>query len=635
MTAQSKTAKKLIIKTSIGILLTVSAAGYIFSDFQSYSIGGNDKTIRSVGDIKITQSQVIRERDAIAQRLGSIPQEPLIRQQLIDQSLENITLRTAVSTYATSMGIRASDIEIAQIIQSIPAFNGTDGQFDNRSFKRILLSQGVSVKTFKNNIADGVIRENFTTPIASEFPLSSKIAKNFNDFAFTTINFTAYHIDYNKLPDSIKKITPPSDDQLKQIYTEKKDYLIRPTLKNIAFAVFNANSLQNKITISDKQITDFYTDNKDKIYSEPEKRKLLQVVVDTEKKALDMYQKLIQGAGFQAVAQKIGYNADDINLGYVTPSDISDKTAQRKIFSGRVGDILQPIKTDFGYAIYFIESIQQSITKPFETVKADIQKTLFQKELSDYLTDIMPKIDDDLAGGADLSEITQKYGSSVTEQHNVTPSGTVYNPKEFTNGQPKTLKLNQNIPLDDVNQYSVGDDIPMIMSDDNQFTILKITALQEERPLSFEEAKEILNTQDIMTQKNTVLKTVIDDLKQKEDKKTLSSTYHIENKQYSVNRNGQIPNDIYYPEFNNIIFAKNKNEFFSHIDNNKAIVLVVDTISPPSAMTLEKSEDFTNKLQKNYDALIQDEAINMIRNQTIIETYDDAFNTFLAKEIDN
>jgi peptidyl-prolyl cis-trans isomerase D len=199
MTAQKKTTKQILVKVSLGIVLTVSTIGFIFSDFQSFSLQGDTNIVRTVNDIPIKTSDITQEREGMARLLGAIPQDAVLRQQIIDQAFENITLRTVISSYTDIQGILASENEVAKIIHSIPVFHGADGQFDGMLFKNLLQSQGVSVKQFKYNIAQNIARESFTTPIATEFPLSQKIIKSFNDFLFTTIDFTAYHIDYNKL----------------------------------------------------------------------------------------------------------------------------------------------------------------------------------------------------------------------------------------------------------------------------------------------------------------------------------------------------------------------------------------------------------------------------------------------------
>ncbi len=634
MTTQSKNKKKILIKTTVGILLTVSAVGYVFSDFSQYITHNADAVIRTINHQDITQSRITQERDALAQRLGSIPQDPMIRQKIITQALEDVTLQTAISLYAQSLGVRASDSDVAKILQSIKPFTDADGNFDKMAFKRILQSQGISVKAFKNNIADGLVRENYTAPIVTEFPLSQKVTSVFNDFAFTKIAFTAYNLDFKKLPTDAQKIVPPTEEQLKHIYTEKKETLKRPALKDIDFAVFDSETLKDKISIDPKDITDFYTKNKDALYVTAEKRKILQIVFDDEKQARRGYDKLTaekkaeekNSVNFQSVAKKLGHKMADIDLGLITANELSDdKTTQQKVFSSDVGKTLKPIKTDFGYAIYCVESIQPETVKTFESVKSEIQETIFQKKLSDYLIKITPKIDDDLAGGASLSEITAHYGSRVVSEKNIASDGTIYDTKDLK-------KLNPLIPLNDVNDYNVGDDIPMIALDNNQFALLKITNSQAERPLTFDEAKESLLTAEINSQKKVILTEAANALNQPDTRQSIVKKYNITPKEYAFNRSDTIPQVLYRPDFEKIIFATKPDQSFSYVDNDTAMVLIVKAVTTPKEIDDTKADDFAATLQKNYTSVVQDTALQMIRHAVTIETNQEALNSLLARE---
>ena len=626
MSGNSKSKKHFLIKTMIGTFLAVSAASYIFSNFQQYMTYDYDTVIRLVEDQKITASRITKERDILAQKLGSIPQNSIIRTQLIQQALDNATMQAVITSYAKSQGVRASETEIANALQSIQAFAGADGKFDALTFKRVLQYQRVSIKDFKNNIGNGIIQANYTTPVLAEFPLSDKTTKIFNDFAFTKINFTAYQIDYKTLPQSIKAITPPTQDQLQQIYTEKKSSLKRPALKDIEYVLFDSDNLSDKIKITDTEISDFYTKNQKELYHVPEKRNILQILIDDEKKANTVYATLSKANNFQSEAKKLGYALTDIDLGTITADEINDVSSRDIVFSNKQGDITKPIKTDFGYAIYFTKAIQPATTQAFDTVKSDIKTILFKKKLTSYLSDISPKIDDDLAGGADFSEIVQQYGSQVVTEKNIMPNGILY---DTADGR----RVNPLIPINDIRDYDVGDDIPMITLSDGQFAILKVTNAQPERTLTFDEAKQVLYEQDINTQKNTILTKIIKSLKEENNKQELVKRYHITTKEYEIDRNGQVPQSIYHDDFSDIVFATKPDQNFSVIEADKAIMLSVNSVTPPTKIDITESSDLAMALQKNYDSIIQDEALNMIKNKVVIKDNPEELSDFLNREI--
>jgi peptidyl-prolyl cis-trans isomerase D len=481
MTSENKDKKKTITKIIVGIFLTFATAGFIFSDMQFGFNQSNNPVILTINEHDIRQSDILQERDGLIQHLGSIPQNNQMQQKLISRALDNVTLRTSIIVYAELLGIEASDIEIADTITSIDAFKGVNGEFDKMAFKNILQNQKVSIGRFKKNIAKNIIQAKFTEPLEIEFPIASKIAQTFNQFADTKINISVYNFSFDDLPKDIKEIKILNDEQLNKVYNEKLASLKKPALKNIDYILFNDEYLADKIKITDEMIEKFYNENQKTLYTKEEERKVLQIVIDDEKRAKKIFKTLDNSVSVGEVAKSLGYDYSDIDLGYIKLEDL-DTQISKQLFQANLGQILNPIKTDFGYAIYYIEAIKPQKIQTLENVKQDIEKKLFDKKLSAYLLNIRIKIEDDIAGGASFSEITQKYGSKVQSQENITNKGEIY--LDSINDKDGTYKsvLNPLIPIEYVNDYFIDDEVPIIELKNNQFGLLKITQFVKERP---------------------------------------------------------------------------------------------------------------------------------------------------------
>lgn len=628
MSEKNKSRKQLITKVVVGSFLSIAVFGFVFADIQNYLPTGKNPTIRTVDGYDISQAELIQERDGLRQQMRMGYQDPLIQQQIIYRALDNLTIRSAILSYAESLGIEASNQDIADILKSIEAFQGIDGQFDKLKFKRLLQNQGISVDTFTDNLSKGIIQEKLTTPITTEFPLTDNITDLINQLAFTEITLDAFSFSFQDLPKKYQETIKPTDEQIKQLYEEKKENLVRPLLKNIDYVIYDAESLKDKITVSDEKIQKYYDENQKTLYYTPKKWKLLQIIFDDEEQANKGYETLMAGSSFKNAAKEMGYELDDIDLGYISPKELTVIDDADVIFSHDIGETTKPIETDFGYAVYFIEGIQPETITPLETVKKEIHDKLWNRELSDYLNNISLRIEDDLAGGAGFSEITEKYGSKIISLTNITPLGTQYGTDDATAAVPDI------IPMEYIAEYTVNDEIPIIPLDNDQFALLKITSSEPSRGLTFEEAKQDLVNQDIKAQQNAILTQIAKELKKNDSPDDVIKKYKLDAKEYTIKRNEYIPREIYRDGFEGIIYANKVGQTFKDITDQDALVVKVKAITQPSELPATEAEDFASRLQKNFSRYIQDKALDMLTEKAKIETNDKALAEFMLKEVE-
>jgi parvulin-like peptidyl-prolyl isomerase len=152
-----------------------------------------------------------------------------------------------------------------------------------------------------------------------------------------------------------------------------------------------ASVIQNKIyakvtsgvTVSDKEIADYYSKNKSQ-YVQPESRDVRHILVKKKALADQIYQQLIHGANFAALAKK--YSTDTSSKSSGGKMTISkgrqvpefDKVA----FKLKTHEIGKPVKTTYGWhVIQALTPIKpKSVTKLSEVKTAIRQQLLGQKK---------------------------------------------------------------------------------------------------------------------------------------------------------------------------------------------------------------------------------------------------------------
>ena len=128
-----------------------------------------------------------------------------------------------------------------------------------------------------------------------------------------------------------------------------------------------------------------------------EERKVSHILVETEKEAKDIIEKLKNGEDFNALAKQFskGGNADKGGeVGWMTKQDNVDKPFLVAVFQGQKGAFTgSPIKTQFGYHVIRIDDIRTKAKPTFEEAKPLLVVDARRRILDDMLEKMRSKSD--------------------------------------------------------------------------------------------------------------------------------------------------------------------------------------------------------------------------------------------------
>jgi foldase protein PrsA len=143
-----------------------------------------------------------------------------------------------------------------------------------------------------------------------------------------------------------------------------------------------------KVTVSDKQIEDYYTKNKAQ-YSQPESREVRHILVKTKAQADDLYNQLKAGGDFTALAKKFSEDTGSkANGGKLTISKGQTVAPfDKEAFLLKKNELSQPVKTEFGYHIIQpLGDVKPAKVTPLKEVKASISQQLAQTKKNEAMT---------------------------------------------------------------------------------------------------------------------------------------------------------------------------------------------------------------------------------------------------------
>ncbi|NPA66483.1 MAG: peptidylprolyl isomerase [Epsilonproteobacteria bacterium] len=185
-------------------------------------------------------------------------------------------------------------------------------------------------------------------------------------------------------------------------YKEQLDKIIANIKKDLAIKIWQKKVFDG-IKISDKELKNYYNQNKQE-FMQKESVHARHILVKTEKEAKDIINQLkgLKGAALQnkfielAKTKSTGPSGPrGGDLGYFGKGQMVPEF-EKAAFSMKPGTITkQPIKTQFGYHVIYVEDKKPATTRSFDEVKPYIEQRLkmekFKQVMQDKLSSLKNK----------------------------------------------------------------------------------------------------------------------------------------------------------------------------------------------------------------------------------------------------
>jgi foldase protein PrsA len=217
------------------------------------------------------------------------------------------------------------------------------------------------------------------------------------------------------------QINKSLEDQKKQAFPNEKaykEYLASSGLteQDVLFRV-KLDQLQQKLTqkitedakkVTDQDIEEYYEKNK-KRFAQPERRDLRVVLTKTEAKAQEAKKALEDGDSFKQVAKQ--YSIDEASkaqggkLPAITKGQ-QEKAFDEAIFSADKGELVGPVKTQFGWYVFEVDKIteasQQTLEQSKETIRNLLRSQGQQEALDEWIKNFREEYKDDTSCADDF-----------------------------------------------------------------------------------------------------------------------------------------------------------------------------------------------------------------------------------------
>ncbi|ABD54800.1 peptidylprolyl isomerase [Jannaschia sp. CCS1] len=401
----AKSAAKKVSNVFVWILM-----GLLFVALAGFGIGsfsGGASQVGSVGDVEITADDYFRalNNEINAQSADERRAVPFaeIRARGIDaQILAGLTARAALSHEAGAMGISVGDAEVAAQIAQVQAFQNTSGNFDRNTYEFVLQQQGATPREFEEDTREDVARALLQTAVIGGLTPNEIFAETITAYQSETRDFTRLEV---REGDLTVPIAEPTDAELAAYYDEFPERFTRPEARRITYAWIIPSAIMDDVEIDEDALRELYDDRIDE-YVQPERRLLERLVFNSDAE-VDAALAAIEAeeTDFDTLVADRDLTLEDVDLGEIAADDLSDAAAAI-IFADEDSELLGPVPSPLGPALFRVNAVLQSSEVPFEEARDDLSAELAQEGARRQIDDMREGIDDLLASGATLEELS-------------------------------------------------------------------------------------------------------------------------------------------------------------------------------------------------------------------------------------
>ena len=480
LSTMRSTASSFFVKILIGLLIASFALWGIGDIFRSNT--GN--IVASVGDEEITAQEYYNRLNVLRTNMGEYFSPQMLKSlNLYQLVLGDMVSGALVRQESDMMKLRVGEDMLKSALADNDDFKNEKGAFDRVLFNQYLKQIRQSEKTFLENFKGSLTYELLQKTMVPDNPVNPKLANIMNNIEQEQREILALIIDYvdeSALPEV-------NESALRVFYEANKGQYIAPEYRTLHYITLDEEAVKQDITTSENELRDLYFE-KQSTLTIPEKRDVTQLLYDNKAQAESAYSLLRASQSMDMVINKFKpTNKNSTSLGTVTKNQLP--TAQEVVFSTNKGDFTAPVKSEFGWHIFYVNDIIEPKTPSFEAMKPELEKELISARTEEYYAQALEQFEDVIASGASLQEVAITMGLKLQKTPSITQDGKAVDNTQAFNSDKQQSLLEQGFKL------SEGEMSDIIQRTDGVNMVVKTLQITPARQRAFNEVQGMV-TQD-------------------------------------------------------------------------------------------------------------------------------------------
>jgi len=208
---------------------------------------------------------------------------------------------------------------------------------------------------------------------------------------------------------------PPTDAALERFHANNPAQFSTPELREARIAVLSAETLLEGIEVSDADLRAAFETRRAQ-FETPERRDLQQALLPTESAARTLATTWAASDNFEAIqAAATAAGGGALALGALGRADVPIEPLAAAAFGAPAGGITAPVQSPFGWHVVRVASITPGTTAEFAAVAEQLKRDVALERGADLAFERANKMEDAIAGGANLEVAARRYGAAITD----------------------------------------------------------------------------------------------------------------------------------------------------------------------------------------------------------------------------
>ena len=434
------------------LLFLLVFPSFVLFGIQGYnSFRGRDNLAAKVDGHPITMEQLDAANRQEIERLqsmlgGAVDIKQLDTPEQKMNTLDGMIRQLLLQLEARRERLAVTDGQVQQAILQIPqiaALRKPDGGFDLQAYRNLIAAQGMTTVQFEAQMREQLVLQQVIGGIAGNVIDSRSLAEH---FAAAGLQQRVVRIAHFSPADYVSQVQV-SPAEVEAFYKANTGRFQIPEHASIHYVVLSADALGANVRVTDAQAQAYYQSHIAQ-YSTEEERRASHILITVPADATPQQQAQAKAraeaiakqvkadpAEFAALARKDSQDPGSAqkggDLGYFTRSAMVKPFADAVFGLAKVGDIVGPVKSQFGYHIIELTGIKPGAQQPFDAVKSQIEaklrKEAVQKDYASQVetfTNAVFEHPDSFRTVADKLHLTVQTADSVTRQPQPAAPGT-------------------------------------------------------------------------------------------------------------------------------------------------------------------------------------------------------------------
>jgi peptidyl-prolyl cis-trans isomerase D len=389
-----------ILLGALLLLVAFSMLTYLVPNYNNGSTS-SDTVIAEVGKTTITLAETQRLIQSTI-RSRQLPTE--ILPTYIPQMLDQMVTDRAMELEAARLGITVTDADVAEAIRQIVPSLFPDGKFVGKeAYASMLAQQNMTIDQFESDIKRQVAVSRLRDialegTVVTQPEIEAAFRKKGEKIKVEFVRLTA---------DKYKAESEPTLQEMQNYFKANAAQYTSPEKKNLTVLVIDQSKVEATVNATDADLQRMYAQNQE-AFRTPERVKARHILLKTEgkqdaavkAKAESLLKQIKGGADFAKLAKE---NSEDNGGGTggsaANGGDLGDWITHgqmvpefdKAIFSLKVGETSDLVKTQYGYHIVQTLARQDAGIRSFAEVKGELAVQWKKQRVNDLMQQVSDK----------------------------------------------------------------------------------------------------------------------------------------------------------------------------------------------------------------------------------------------------